>query len=103
MLGRKTAVMFYSLRRSNTCSAADEALGVARLFTEASFTARPFFESQGFVVLAPQVMMCRGVEFVNHRMERVIAERGDEPDPRRQLAFAGFHVSPVATACELHS
>jgi putative acetyltransferase len=45
-------------------------LGVARLFTEASITARPFFESQGFVVLAPQVVTCRGAEFVNYRMER---------------------------------
>ena len=43
-------------------------------------TARPFFESQGFVVLAPQVVMCRGVEFVNYRMERVLAERGAAPD-----------------------
>ena len=51
-------------------------LGVARLFTEASITARPFFESQGFVVLASQVVTCRGVEFVNLRMERVFAAPG---------------------------
>ena len=49
-------------------------VGLARLYTEASITARPFFESQGFVVLAPQVVTCRGVEFVNYRMERVLAE-----------------------------
>lgn len=49
-------------------------LGVARLFTEASITARPFFESQGFVVLAPQVVTCRGVEFINYRMERALAD-----------------------------
>jgi putative acetyltransferase len=49
-------------------------LGIARLFTEASFTARPFFERQSFVVLAPQVVTCRGAEFVNYRMERVLAE-----------------------------
>ena len=48
--------------------------GLARLFTEASITARPFFEAQGFVVLAPQVVTCRGAEFVNYRMERVITE-----------------------------
>ena len=40
-------------------------LGIARLFTEASITARPFFESQKFVVVAPQVVTLRGVEFVN--------------------------------------
>ena len=44
--------------------------GVRRLFTEASITARPFFESQGFVVLTPQVVVSRGVEFSNYRMER---------------------------------
>jgi putative acetyltransferase len=49
-------------------------LGIARLFTEASITARPFFEAQGFVVLAPQVVTVRGQEFVNYRMERVLGE-----------------------------
>ena len=49
--------------------------GAARLFTEASITARPFFENQGFVVLAPQVVRCRGEEFVNYRMERLLNER----------------------------
>ena len=47
-------------------------LGVVRLFTEASITARPFFESQGFAVLAPQVVTCRGEKFVNYRMERLL-------------------------------
>jgi putative acetyltransferase len=49
-------------------------VGLARLYTEASITARPFFEAQGFTVLAPQVVTCRGVEFVNYRMELVLAE-----------------------------
>jgi putative acetyltransferase len=50
-------------------------LGLARLFTEASITARPFFEAHGFTVLAPQVVSRRGVEFVNYRMERVLDGR----------------------------
>ncbi len=45
---------------------------IGRLFTEASITARPFFEAEGFVVLSPQVVISRGVEFVNYRMERVL-------------------------------
>ena len=45
-------------------------LELPRLHTEASLTARPFFESQGFTTLASQVVVCRGVEFVNFRMER---------------------------------
>src|SRR5262245_46756391 len=49
-------------------------VGIARLFTEASITARPFFEAQGFTVLAPQMVTCRGAEFVNYRMERVLGE-----------------------------
>lgn len=54
----------------------DEArrVGLARLFTEASITARPFFEALGFAVLASQVVTRREVEFVNYRMERVLAE-----------------------------
>jgi putative acetyltransferase len=51
-------------------------LGVARLFTEASITARPFFESHGFVVLAEQVVTLRGVDFVNYRMESVLTVPG---------------------------
>jgi putative acetyltransferase len=45
---------------------------IARLFTETSITARPFFEAQGFIVLAPQVVSCRGADFINYRMERVL-------------------------------
>jgi len=55
------------------------------LFTEASITARPFFEAQGFAVLAPQVVRCRGVEFVNYRMERVLAEPSTAADGGREL------------------
>jgi putative acetyltransferase len=58
-----------------TVAAEAQRVGLSRLFTEASITARPFFESQGFVVLAPQVVTCRGIDFVNYRMERVLAER----------------------------
>ena len=47
-------------------------LGLGRLFVEVSITARPFFESQGFVVVTPQIVVCRGVEFVNYRMERML-------------------------------
>lgn len=61
-------------------------LGIARLFVEASITARPFFESQGFATLAPQVVLCRGVEFINYRMERVLAQAGAAADrPRDRI------------------
>ena len=56
--------------------------GLSRLFTEASITARPFFEREGFVVLGRQVVACRGVEFLNYSMERILAEQSDAADSR---------------------
>jgi putative acetyltransferase len=44
--------------------------GIARLFTEASITARAFFAHYGFALIAEQVVVCRGVEFVNFRMDK---------------------------------
>lgn len=45
-------------------------LRLPRLFLEASITAKPFFASRGFAVLASQQVALRGVEFVNYCMER---------------------------------
>jgi GNAT superfamily N-acetyltransferase len=47
-------------------------LGLPRIFTEASITARPFFESRGFLLIAPQTVVHRGVSFVNYKMERFV-------------------------------
>ena len=47
-----------------------EQVGIARLSADVSITARPFFERQGFVVVAPQIVTLRGVEFLNYRMAR---------------------------------
>ena len=48
---------------------------VGRVFTEASITARPFFEHCGYALIAEQVVVCRGVEFVNFRMDKDLASR----------------------------
>jgi putative acetyltransferase len=45
-------------------------LGLARLFTEASITARPFFERRGFRVITAQTVSIRGQDLVNYRMEK---------------------------------
>jgi putative acetyltransferase len=45
-------------------------LGLERLHTEASITAKPFFERKGFRVIAPQTVSLRGQDFVNYRMEK---------------------------------
>jgi GNAT superfamily N-acetyltransferase len=46
--------------------------GVRRLFTEASITARPFFERMGFDLIREQQVDFRGVTFLNYAMEKQI-------------------------------
>ncbi|MBM3548079.1 MAG: GNAT family N-acetyltransferase [Alphaproteobacteria bacterium] len=48
-------------------------LGLGRLYTEASITAKPFFERKGFRVIAPQTVSLRGMDFINYRMEKPLA------------------------------
>ena len=43
-------------------------LGATSLSTNASITARPFFEQHGFVVVAEQRPITRGVSMTNYRM-----------------------------------
>jgi len=43
---------------------------VARLHSEVSLTARPFFEKRGFSVLTPQVVTVDGIQYDNFRMEK---------------------------------
>jgi putative acetyltransferase len=47
--------------------------GVRRLFTEASISARQFFERMGFKILKEQTVELRGVAFTNFAMEKIIA------------------------------
>jgi putative acetyltransferase len=53
-----------------TVEAAARVKGFARLFTEASITARPFFAKRGFVLLASQRVEKRGQMPTNFRMEK---------------------------------
>lgn len=50
--------------------------GHLRIFTEASITARPFFERRGFKTLAAQVVEFRGEKFRNYRMEKLLDDQG---------------------------
>jgi len=61
--------------------------GIRRLFTEASITARHFFESMGFGIIHEQRVEFRGVIFQNYAMERFITMPNTalEPTPK---AFA---------------
>jgi GNAT superfamily N-acetyltransferase len=48
--------------------------GLTRIFAEASITARPFFESVGFRLIASQRIEQRGIPFINYRMEKFLSQ-----------------------------
>jgi putative acetyltransferase len=45
-------------------------MGLSEVTTEASITARPFFERQGFICVCRQEKHLRGQVFVNHIMQK---------------------------------
>ena len=59
------------------------ALGLARLFVEASITAKPFFEAQGFVAVKRQTVVRQGVALANFVMEKTLAASPTADDTRR--------------------
>ncbi|MBW4606753.1 MAG: GNAT family N-acetyltransferase [Hassallia sp. WJT32-NPBG1] len=46
--------------------------GIKRLYTEASITAKPFFQSKGFSIVKEQQVERRGVTFKNYVMEKYL-------------------------------
>lgn len=48
------------------------ALGLKKVFTESSITAKPFFLKKGFTLLKQQTVVVRGVKMVNFIMEKEI-------------------------------
>jgi putative acetyltransferase len=49
-------------------------LGINRLYTEASITAKPFFLRMGFSVIKEQQVEARGQTFINYVMEKFLTE-----------------------------
>jgi putative acetyltransferase len=47
-------------------------LKLDRLYTEASITAKPFFQRMGFSVVREQQVTCRGETFTNYAMEKIL-------------------------------
>ena len=47
--------------------------GLRQLFTEASITAKSFFERRGFQVIEAQMVSRRGQELTNFRMTRLLS------------------------------
>ncbi len=54
----------------NEVESAARAKNISRLYTEASITARPFFERWGFATLAEQQVEIRGVALTNYLMQK---------------------------------
>lgn len=52
-------------------------LGLNRLFTEASKTAKPFFERMGFSVIRAQQVVCRGELFTNYAMQKQLGSHSN--------------------------
>lgn len=55
--------------------------GLALTTTEASLTARPFFQSRGLFAVTAQEMLKRGQTLRNFRMEKLLADIGQPPNP----------------------
>lgn len=47
-------------------------LKIERIYTEASITAKPFFEKMGFRTVKEQTVVMRGVELNNYVMEKIL-------------------------------
>jgi putative acetyltransferase len=67
-------------RLLRTVEASAAKRGLLRLFTEASITARPFFERRGFRVIATQRVVRWAQEFVNYRMDKRLGEGAGAPE-----------------------
>ncbi|MBD2447084.1 GNAT family N-acetyltransferase [Nostoc sp. FACHB-152] len=50
-------------------------LGLNRLYTEASITAKPFFLHKGFSIIREQQVERRGETFINYAMEKFLISR----------------------------
>jgi putative acetyltransferase len=48
------------------------AIDLRRLYTEASITARPVFEAEGFRVIVPETITMRGEAMTIYRMEKLL-------------------------------
>jgi GNAT superfamily N-acetyltransferase len=71
-------------------------LGLGRIFTDASITARPFFEHCGFITLRMKTVTRGGIELSNFRMEKRLAAPIEAPP--RQAAPQGISCTSLRRA-----
>jgi putative acetyltransferase len=64
-------------------------LGVESAWTEASLTARGFFQAMGYRAAREQTVCCGGVELRNCRMEKSLPQRPDAPNAAVTSPFRG--------------
>lgn len=57
----------------NTVEIAARKQSLTLIYTEASLSARPFFERRGFAVITQQTVKCRGQKLANVRMRKSLA------------------------------
>jgi len=62
---------------------------VTQIHTEASITARPFFERQGFVVVSEQIVERGGVEMTNFAMDKPVQQTPERMKPSVQSSSSG--------------
>jgi hypothetical protein len=89
--GRPVSLLYRAVQRE----ARERVIG--RIITQASVTARPFFERRGFRVVRERRVARRGVQLTNFAMEKPSRppDGGAKRAPRRGLA-AALHRAPVS-------
>ena len=95
--GVGTALLRWVLEEAARC-------GAHTLHTHASITAGPFFESQGFTIVAERFPVIRGVTLRNYEMNRLCAHP-EPPFPNRtqelnSTSRSRRRVQPLAQTCD---
>src|ERR687893_1761 len=70
----------HSVNRADYSEEQVRAWALGPVFTEASVTARPFFERQGFRVLGERRVLRLGVELTNFAMEKILPPTNGEAE-----------------------
>ncbi len=52
--------------------------GITRYYSDVSYTAKPFYQYHGFVVVTEQQIEVRGEVLTNFRMEKIVEKHGSE-------------------------
>jgi putative acetyltransferase len=66
-------------------------VGMTDLFTEASITAKPFFQRMGFSIIQEQEVICRGAVFINYAMQKSLRDlvKPSQLQPSQYRGFQG--------------